>query len=160
MSIPFKTSVCLFIVFDFSRCESIATIFRQLDIDEVLWVTASLSGDYATASRWLIVCWTTGASKNDYPWGLVSYIFFFVLLKSDNCCLVLGKGSGEASMVCFLKSNVSLWRLPLKLKGLRLETVVDGFLYANSIGEPPFPARGTTEGPYSGKQKSYLVDIS
>ena len=160
MSAPFNTSVCLFIVFDFSRCESIATIFRQLDIEEVLWVTASLSVDYTAASRWLIVCCTTGASKNDYPWGLVSYIFYFVLLKSDNCCLVLGKGSGEASMVCFLKSNVSLWRLPLKPKRLRLGSVVYGFLYTNLIGEPPFPASGTTAGPYSGKQKSYLADIN
>jgi hypothetical protein len=32
--------------------------------------------------------------------------------------------------------------------------VVDGFLSASLIGEPPLPAKGKTAGPYSGKQKS------
>lgn len=54
---------------------------------------------------------------------------------------------------------VSLCRLPLKLKGFKLGSVVDGFLYASLIGEPPLPASGTTAGPCSGKQKSFFVWI-
>ena len=51
-------------VIDFSRAESIATIFRQFDIVEVLWVTANFSGDYAVLIKFNVY-YTTGASKND-----------------------------------------------------------------------------------------------
>lgn len=87
MYLPFNTSACLLIVTDFSRFVSKATMFLQFDIDEVRCVTANLLGDYSGLKLLIVYC-TIGASKNDYPEGLVSFILFDLLIL--NYCYLVG----------------------------------------------------------------------